>query len=166
MSRERSTSRGRNVDRGRSRSQGRNQPRDKEEYSHYSRRPKSVSPKKKEAPKSSLQALGDFMQALGGVAKMGRKNGSDSSSGDEETDADDDDDDDDVSESSDDSSLPTLPEKIKILGAKSDVHDELTVNSYALSLAEKMRDREETRRKPAVESREDHDTYAQYYTCS
>lgn len=179
--RERSASRGRNVGRNsrgrsRSRNKGRDGHDDDDEYSHYSRNPKEkiTEKKKKDPPKSSLEALGDFMQALGGVAKMGITNqsASEESSQSENSIRDDDDtyDDDEESGSSEESSLPTLPDKIKIGRKSMPVNDELTVNSYALSLAEKKRrERERFSRRNGgmvMESREDVNSYAprhQYY---
>ena len=124
--------------------------------------------KKKEAPKSSLEAIGNLMEALGNVAKMGTKK--DDSSEEDASSYEDEDDEEDES-SSDESSLPTLPDKIKIGRKGLEVNEELTVNSYALSLAARKQDearRAQRRRNqmPIVESREDADTYQNYYGCS
>lgn len=160
--RERSGSRGRNTSRSRSRNQ-----RDDDEYSHYSKRPQT--PMKKKAPKNSLEAFGNLMEALGNVAKMGTKK--DSSDEDASASTYDEEDDDEDESSSDESSLPTLPDKIKIGRKGLEVNEELTVNSYALSLAARKQDeaRRAQRRSnqmPVVESREDADTYQNYYDCS
>mmetsp|Transcript_16486 Transcript_16486/g.31249 ORF Transcript_16486/g.31249 Transcript_16486/m.31249 type:complete len:91 (-) Transcript_16486:510-782(-) len=58
---------------------------------------------------------------------------------------DDDDDDDDDESFSDESSRPTVPEHVKTKRESMPVHEDLTVNSYALSLA--------ARRHSAVKSR-------------
>lgn len=126
---------------------------------------------KKKAPKNSLEAFGNLMEALGNVAKMGTKKDSSDEDASASTYDDEDDDDDEDESSSDESSLPTLPDKIKIGRKGLEVNEELTVNSYALSLAARKQDearRGQRRRNqmPVVESREDADTYQNYYDCS
>ena len=137
----------------------------------------------KPKPKNTIEALGNLMEALHGVATMGtntrcmdtgtqcgnKNDGSnefdDTSTYNTDADQTDDDDDDDESASSAESSLPTLPDKIR-LGRKSmPVRDDLTENSYAISLENKRLDREERERnrRRHGESRDD-TTYTSGYT--
>jgi len=109
--------------------------------------PKSDSKKQQPKTKSTMEAFSDLYDALGDVAKemteadrnksrsrsrsssRGRSGSYSWSSGEE--------DDDDYS-SSDDSSKPTIPGSVAN-GKSMSVRDDLTVDSYALSLADKKR---------------------------
>ena len=134
-SRGRSRSQPRSNSRGRSRSQPRRNNRGGSRSPPGSRDRNSRSKSRGRSgtrPKSALEAFGNWYNALGDVAKeinAGSRSVSSSSSGDDDADC----------SSSDESSKPVVPTTVKAEGMSIPVQDDLTINSYALSLAEKER---------------------------
>ena len=134
-SRGRSRSPLRSNSRGRSRSQPRRNNRGGSRSPPGSRDRNSRSKSRGRSgtrPKSALEAFGNWYNALGDVAKeinAGSRSVSSSSSGDDDADC----------SSSDESSKPVVPTTVKAEGMSIPVQDDLTINSYALSLAEKER---------------------------